>query len=265
MYDEDEDIDNEQEQEEEEAPLIRSVPPKSGGGDDAGWLTSYADLMTLVACFFILMMAFANYDPATFQRKAEIMAKYFHGENDISESKMKKLMVELSSISNMQNVIKVQQNDEGLDIVMNVRTFFNLGKASLTEDSQKFVDLIIDKIISTHKDVRVLVEGHTDNIPIRSRQFPSNWELSSARASTVTRRFETKGFDRKYLVAIGYADTRPAYPNTDKQGNPIKENQLRNRRIVLRVLHRPQQNVPMGLGVLFKASQSELKVKPQEK
>ncbi|WP_372654786.1 flagellar motor protein MotB [Halobacteriovorax sp.] len=258
MYDEeDEDIDREEE-EDDEIPVIRSVPPKSGGGgDDAGWLTSYADLMTLVACFFILMMAFANYDPATFQRKAEIMAKYFHGENDISDSKMKKLMVELNSISNMQNIIKVQQNNDGLDIVMNVRTFFNLGKATLTSDSQKFVDLIIDKIITTHKDVRVLVEGHTDNIPIHSRQFPSNWELSSARASTVTRRFETKGFNRKYLVAIGYADTKPAYPNNDKDGNPIEENQLRNRRIVLRVLHRPSKEVPMGLGVLFKANHVE--------
>lgn len=257
-------LDDEFEDGEEEMPVIRSVPAKSGGGDEAGWLVSYADLMTLVACFFILMMAFANYDPATFQRKAEVMAKYFHGENDLSDSKMKQLMVELQSISNMDNVIKIKQNDEGLDIVLNVKSFFNLGKATLTENSEKFIDLVIDKIMSTHKNVRVLVEGHTDNIPIRSRYFPSNWELSAARASTVVRRFETKGFDKNFLVAIGYGDTKPAFPNNDKDGKPIKENQLRNRRIVLRVLHKPEKEVPMGLGVLFKGSQESIEVTPGE-
>ena len=254
MYDElDDDIDIEESEDEE--VVIRSVPQKTGGGDDAGWLTSYADLMTLVACFFILMMAFANYEPVAFQRKAELMAKYFQGENDTSESQMKKLMVELQSISNMQNVLVVKQNKEGLDIVMNVKTFFDLGKATLTPDSSKFVDLIVDKVLDTHKNVRVIVEGHTDNIPIKSRNFPSNWELSSARASTVVRRFEARGFDRSYLVAIGYGDTSPAYPNKDKEGKAIKENQLRNRRIVLRVLHRPEKSVPMGFGVLFKAGE----------
>lgn len=248
---------------EDDLPVIRSVPKKSGGGDDSGWLMSYADLMTLLACFFILMMAFANYDPATFQRKAELMAKYFHGDNDISEDKMTKLAVELSTISNMDNVTKVLQHDEGLDVIMNVQTFFDLGEATLTSDADKFVQIIIDKIKSTHKDVRILVEGHTDDIPIHSRKFPSNWELSAARASTIVRKFESNGFDRNYLVAVGYGETKPAYPNEDKDGNAIKENQAKNRRIVLRILHKPEQEVQMGLGVLFKAQSNVEEVKPK--
>lgn len=239
-------------QEEDEAlPTNRSVSQNSVETDDSGWLTSYADLMTLVACFFILMVSFASFDDSTFQRKAELMAKYYHGENDDSESKMKKLMLELNAISNMENVLKIEHSDQGLTIDMNVKTLFPRGRANLTESSGKLIDLIIDKVVELKGDVKVIVEGHTDNIPINSRYYPSNWELSSARSSSVIRKFEDRSFDRNQLVAVGFADTRPAYANVDKQGVPIEENRLRNRRIVIKVLHRTDNAVPMGLGILF--------------
>lgn len=236
----------------------KSTPPPvddgGGGGDDGGWLTSYADLMTLVACFFILMMAFANYDPVTFQQKAELMAKHFHGKNDLHEkSEMAKLMDELNHISNK---LDVKHNDQGLNITMNMQTLFKIGSADLTQDAEKLINQIIDKVKEKEDDVRVIIEGHTDNIPIiGSRVYPSNWELSGARASTVVRRFEQKGFPSKKLVAMGFADTKPALPNMDKSGKPIRTNQLKNRRIVLKVLHFSKKKVPMGLGVLFKSKQ----------
>jgi chemotaxis protein MotB len=244
---------NSQEDDDDDIPINKSVSAQGAEDDGSGWLTSYADLMTLVACFFILMVSFASFDSATFQRKAELMAKYYHGENDDSEQAMKKLMVELNSISNLQEILKVEHSDEGLKIDLNVKTLFPRGRANLTENSGKLVGLIVDKVLDLKDSVKVIVEGHTDNIPINTRHFPSNWELSSARSSSVVRSFESRGFDRNQLVAVGFSDTRPAFPNQDKDGNPLEENRLRNRRIVIKVLHRTDNSVPMGLGILFKA------------
>ena len=82
---------------------------------------------------------------------------------------------------------------------------------------------------------RVKVEGHTDNIPIKSSCFPSNWELSASRASAVARFFIDTGVPADRLEVVGLADTRPEAPNEDLYGKPIQENQARNRRIVILV------------------------------
>lgn len=236
----------------------RSTPiDESGGADESGWLTSYADLMTLVACFFILMMAFASFDPASFQRKAELMSIYFQGTVDVEDNEMQKLAAELKTISNLEEIIDIKTNDEGLEIVMNIKTLFHIGSSILTNESALMIDQVIAKIYETNKEVNVIVEGHTDDIPITgSRLYPSNWELSSSRATSVIRRFETKGFQRDSLIAVGYSDTRPAYPNRDAEGNAIKDNQRKNRRIVLKVMYRPQDSQPMGLGLIYQGQKN---------
>ena len=77
------------------------------------------------------------------------------------------------------------------------------------------------------------VEGHTDDNPISSPMFPSNWELSSARASSVIREFEKYGFDPSKLTAEGFGSSRPMVPNRDSKGNPLEENQELNRRVIV--------------------------------
>jgi chemotaxis protein MotB len=78
------------------------------------------------------------------------------------------------------------------------------------------------------------VEGHTDDDLISTAQFHSNWELSAARATNVVKFLISRGVDRVRLRAIGYADTQPKVLNRDEEGNPIKENQIENRRVVIR-------------------------------
>ena len=84
-------------------------------------------------------------------------------------------------------------------------------------------------------DYQVEVEGHTDNVPINTARFPSNWELSSLRAINVAHIFEDTGIQKDRLSAIAYADTRPEAPNTDTNGINIPENQAKNRRVVVHV------------------------------
>jgi len=77
----------------------------------------------------------------------------------------------------------------------------------------------------------VAVEGHTDDIPISSDEYPSNWELSTARASRVVRYLINKGVPSDKLFASGYADTKARVPNLDEFGRPIAENRAENRRV----------------------------------
>ena len=84
-------------------------------------------------------------------------------------------------------------------------------------------------------DYIVEVEGHTDNVPISTARFPSNWELSSLRAVNVAKLLEAVGVKKDQLSAIAYADTRPKQPNLDSGGVAIPENQAMNRRVVVHV------------------------------
>jgi len=96
---------------------------------------------------------------------------------------------------------------------------------------------ILDKLASplTEAEYKLTIEGHSDNLPIKSGNYPSNWELSSARASSVARYFIAQGFPKTDIQVMGLADTRPLAPNTDKAGNSIPANQSKNRRVVILV------------------------------
>ena len=124
----------------------------------------------------------------------------------------------------------------GVTLDLEADTFFNKGSAKLKEAAYP----ILRKLAATLKEPRYSlfrfeVQGHTDDDPIHTEQFPSNWELSSARASAVARALIAGGLDPTRLRAVGMADIQPRYPNRDAYGNPILHNQQRNRRVLLRM------------------------------
>ena len=218
-----------------------------------GWAISYADLMTLISTFFILLVAFANFEKPTFNKKAKEVAKYFKGANvQPQEDEMTELLTNIEAISHDTNVKEVKLTPNGIEIVFSSSALFESGSAELNPDFEESLRLIIDiiKDKSEGKKNTLLVEGHTDDIPITTKQFPSNWELSGARATRVVRLFETAGFDRSSLTAVGYGDTRPAKPHRNSYGNLISENQAENRRIVLKVL-KPIEKIDMGFDGWF--------------
>ncbi len=113
-------------------------------------------------------------------------------------------------------------------------TFFASGAAILTDSGQSILGSLLGRLQSPEfAAYRITVEGHTDDEPIGSTQFPSNWELSAARAAAVVRFLVEQGVSASRLRAAGYADTRPLAPNRDAAGNPIPANQAMNRRVVI--------------------------------
>jgi chemotaxis protein MotB len=109
----------------------------------------------------------------------------------------------------------------------------------------KLIEGISRKQSETKKNYRIIVEGHTDQRPILSGPFPSNWELSGARAARVVRMFLDQGFSPNHLLAIGYADTQPEKPARTPAGDWDEEALNKNRRVVVRILEEGQNVMPV--------------------
>lgn len=209
-------------------------------GDTDLWLITYADLITLLLCFFILLFASANIDQNVWD---QVKASYN------SKVKNKKVSTPLSEIKyQLDSMLMKEVNEKNLEIenkdnAINMRflsnSFYNSGDAILLPEGKDIVDKIFDIIDSVSKskkaDFKIDVEGHTDDNPIKTKEFPSNWELSVARASNVVRYLIDRGMEPGRLKASGYADTQPVVPNRNPQGVALPDNQSVNRRVVLRI------------------------------
>jgi flagellar motor protein MotB len=127
-----------------------------------------------------------------------------------------------------------QQSDRITIFQLSSAAFFASGTAILSDPGQSILGSLLGRLQSpAFAAYRITVEGHTDDEPISSAQFPSNWELSAARAAAVVRFFVEHGIPANRLRAAGYAQTHPLAPNRDDAGNPIPENQAKNRRVVI--------------------------------
>lgn len=251
---------------------------------DGTWLTSYADLMTLIACFFILLVAFANFEDPTFQRRATEFGRYFRGtvldiddghqdETAVAENKerldkeqvphqniskptnKKDLLTELNESSTIASVSEISEPRD-VEVVFSGSAMFEPGKIDLTPEVKDSLEVMIDVIKQRRGDLIILFEGHTDDTDIKNRIYPSNWELSSARAARVLSLFESSGIPSHRLVAVGYGDTRPSYKNRTKKGSAIPFNQRLNRRVEIKVLHRKDgSNDNLGVGIFFRGKE----------
>lgn len=129
-----------------------------------------------------------------------------------------------------------QKGDRITTLEISSAAFFDSGSATLNPPGESILrDVTVDLKSDKLKDYQITVEGHTDDTPINTSRFPSNWELSTARASAVVHFFLDQGIPALKLRAAGYADTFPKAPNRDSNGNAIPANQTQNRRVVIKM------------------------------
>jgi chemotaxis protein MotB len=205
--------------------------------DESNWLVSYADMMTLLFGFFVLMYSFSRVDEKKFEIVRKDVARYFGGQVKINPT-VKKTEEEIKDVisnAGLDKKVEVVTRDSELELRFNGSLHFSPGTASLTSESQFVLNKLIDTIKRNIKADTVSVEGHTDDSPISTPVFPSNWELSSARASSVIREFEKFGFDASKLTTKGYGSSRPIAPNRDSKGMAIPDNQEANRRVIVTI------------------------------
>lgn len=244
--------------------VIQVVEAESEGD----WLVSYSDMMTLIACFFILMIAFANFDPIGFNKKTEEFKKYFLKDKyKSSELNLTQLQEELVAHPEIHKMAKVSMKDNVLVVTFSGSALFEKGEYLLNDDSKLILDSMIEVIKSKNENFRILVEGHTDNSKnIEGSGIKTSWGLSSLRASSVIERFEYFGFNPQNLRPLGLGDSLPLLENEDRLGNPIVANQKMNRRVVIKILEPLAQTkfMTMGLGVYFRDAVENINDNPVE-
>ncbi len=233
----------------------KKIIPQENQTVSSTWLLSYADMMTLIACFFILMMAFANYDPIGFTKKTIELSKHFNKDKyKSSETKLRILHEEIAKHPELEKKFKVSIKNDQLYIKVSGSTLFKRDEYELSESARIKIDALIDLIKTKNADYKIITEGHTDNRkPSASGPFKSNWGISSARASSIIQRFEYFGFDPLHLVPIGMSDTQPLLPNENDSGEPLPANQNINNRVIIKVIENLDESrkVKMGLGIYF--------------
>ncbi|BBP46710.1 membrane protein [Thiosulfatimonas sediminis] len=202
------------------------------------WLVTYADAMTLILGFFILILSMSIINQNRFEEVAQgLNDGLLKKEQEIKP--LKALNANLKYTLLQHSILPqdaLEMGDNYLKINLPGSMLFATGSAELGSKSKKLLADIAHNIEGFElPDFNIEIEGHTDNIPINTPRFPSNWELSSSRAISVLHVFLAQGIDGNKLKAIGYADTRPTAPNLDAQGNPIANNQQQNRRVEIKI------------------------------
>jgi len=181
------------------------------------WLVNYADLMTELVCFFIILYALS----------AALSKDVQKAKKDVEEAmKQEKVATEVKVTKDGMS-ITLEENGENV--------FFESGSADL---SPRMDDILVKIAPTLRKLARdghdIVVEGHTDDIPIHNGRFLSNWELSTARATSVVQHMiQSLAMPPEHMAAIGYGEFHPLVPNN------TDEHRAKNRRVVFFVKNKP--------------------------
>lgn len=209
-----------------------------GGAND--WLATYSDMITLLMAFFVIFFSASKVDMQLFE---ELKNGFVSDKlNTTTGSPLKMLYNQLDSTfdnSAMDNPrVDIEKNYRGINILLGSESLFSSGEANLTPAGRQTIDELcqsLDSIVGKY-NLTMDIEGHTDDTPIRSFRFPSNWELSSARAATVLRQMIENGLPPENSRAIGFADVKPTIKPFDTEGNYVKGSREKNRRVEI-IIH----------------------------
>jgi chemotaxis protein MotB len=206
-------------------------------GHEEPWLVAYADLMTLLFGFFAMLFTFASFtdDSDQYVRVRKELAKYFGMTHVAQVVKVTDQIEKVLKGSPGLGELALKQTEDGFDVQMMTQSLFESGGAKLSGEADTVLHSLVDVLKDSPAPYSVRVEGHCDDIPAHSPVFPSNWELSAARAGSVVRTLERYGIPADHLSAVGYGSSRPAFPNRDLAGRPIPDNLKLNRRVVIKV------------------------------
>lgn len=274
------------------------------------WLVSYADFITLLFAFFVVMYSISSVNEGKFRVLSESLVASFRSPNkslnpiqvgeiarsphqfsastqnipfqtSISPIRLNRLMsmrnqaIDISidgegesfagNAGAMEDIAKnveealepliikglvqLRKNKKWLEIEISTSILFDSGSSKLAHDAVPILKSL-SHILKTLAN-RVNVEGFTDNLPIKNHIYPSNWELSAARAATVVRLFSSYGVDPTRLVSVGYGEFRPVSDNTTVAGR------ARNRRVTIVVLASPLEGMGRDVDTTL-ANQADL-------
>ena len=238
---------------------LQHIYESEASGNTAGWLTTFNDLVTLLMVFFVLLFTMSSIDTkkmGEFQyalqsglgilkegQRASISVSKSQPIDDMSHIRTQaeggdsrqetqpslKLASAVRKLTEADLGIQVTHSDEGTRLAFADQVLFDFGKDIINPEGFPFLDKIAQVLADVPYPLRV--EGHTDNVPIRTRRFPSNWELSIARAVNVVKYFaQVSNIEPRRLSAVGYGESRPLVKND------TPSNRAKNRRVEILLL-----------------------------
>ena len=223
--------------------------PPAPQHDETNWLVSYADMMTLLCGFFIMLFSIAKLDDGKYEKVKEAVSQQFGGQYSAPNVELGKFATQFIQELGISQQASVRVDPRGVAITFESTLFFDTLSAEIRPAGVDVIKKVIDQLIELQTrekiEYRIVVEGHTDGRAILGGPFPSNWELSSSRASRVVRMFLEKGFKPQKMTAIGYADSYPLAAERSPNGDWVDENLQRNRRVVVWVLRPEVDQLPL--------------------
>lgn len=236
------------------------------------WLVSYADFITLLFAFFVVMYAISQVNEGKYRILSDTLSTAFRNvpgsaagaltvvnpnapmpiaipvrKNQTNvkadevrrkvKDKLRNMAKEVSEVLAplvREGQVRITEGAFGITIDINANVLFAPGDARLGPEAVRALFAVAQILVPT--DFPITVEGHTDNTPINTPLFPSNWELSGVRASSVVRLFVDAGVDPRRLTATGYADQRPVADNLTQEGK------ARNRRVAITIESKTPDN-----------------------
>lgn len=233
---------------------MRRKKQRAGKSNLERWLLTYADLITLLMIFFVVMYALSSINAKKFQAVAMSLSNAMGGGHSVLNQPGSSIagitgidnqFVDLAEVNDMERIRQqlqdyIDENGLGGKVTVNVEergvvlsfqdvALFPLGSAELTPYAKEMIGKMGQILSQTKQYLRV--EGHTDNLPINTRQFPSNWELSVARATSVVQELiHVLKIAPERLSASGYGEFRP------RVANDSDEHRQQNRRVDIVVL-----------------------------
>jgi chemotaxis protein MotB len=236
----------------------KSRKNNSEGSAGGGWEIVYSGFVLILLCFFLMLSSFSTMEQAKIMRfvksfvdavgilpggvKFDSGSTVLPGSADIvsSSDKLAQIFSELEELNERlkrENDITLAYSSKGLVMRLSDRALFEVGVAAISPQAIPLLQKVGDIIARTHFEVRI--EGHSDDLPIKTVLFPSNWELSTARAVNVLRYFiETCGISSRRLSAVGFGEFQPMVPNDSA------EHRAQNRRVEIIFLNSPQNPNP---------------------
>ncbi len=225
------------------------------------WLVSYADFITLLFAFFVVMYSVSQVNEgkykvlsgsleAAFRTEPRSMAPIQIGEpgspagheavtvlkpagDSAIQTMAKAIEAQIEPLVE-QGLVTLRQTDEWVEIDINNRILFPSGSTRLVPEAKVMLSMLGEVLGKFSAPVQV--EGYTDDVPISTPVFPSNWELSAARAATVAHLLSQHGIDPELLAAIGYGENHPVSSNETVEGR------AQNRRVVLKIFKTGRNN-----------------------
>ncbi len=220
--------------------------------ETASWIVTYADLVTLLLVFFILLFSISSLHVEKFKKAmASIQINLGESEPKIyllklmeptgtttdmevsfeesigKKTRQERLMQDIQEVIKEETIgdnIVVKTSGGRISMLIKGKVLFNPGAAEINPGANQIMDKIA-ALISEYPEYTINIKGYTDNVPISTAKFPSNWELSAIRATTVLQFLVKKGIDPRRLTATGYGELMPI------ASNDTEENRAKNRRV----------------------------------